>query len=73
MIKLLHGDTELALYEPLDAARYLDITQQTLNVWRRSGFIRATPMGRGYVYTKDSLDETLHLKRPHLFMNQNNT
>lgn len=73
MIKITVGQddddfqVQVDLYGPQDAARYLDITQQTLNVWRRDGWIDAQAVGRGFYYTKDALDEANRSKRPHLF------
>ena len=57
-------DTEVRLYSPLEAADYCGgpdgaVSVQTINRWRRTGYLRHLPFGRGFYYTKSALDECL--------------
>lgn len=51
---------KLKIYEPIDAQFYLDVSERTLNRYRRKGFLQpAGNFGRGNQYTKENLDECL--------------
>ena len=55
---------QVRLYSPLEAADYCGgplgaVSVQTVNRWRRTDNLRSIPIGRGYVYTKEALDECL--------------
>ena len=55
---------QVRLYSSLEAADYCGgplgaVSVQTINRWRKTGCLRSIPIGRGYVYTKDALDECL--------------
>ena len=61
------NDTEVRLYSPQEAADYCGgpdgaVSVQTINRWRRTGYLRNLPFGRGYYYTRDALDECLQLR-----------
>jgi len=61
-------DTEVRLYSSQEAADYCGgplgaVSVQTINRWRRTGYLRHLPFGRGYYYTQDALDECLILRR----------
>lgn len=48
----------LKLYPSLEAAEYCGVSVQTLNRWRRDGFIDPSEMGAvgsGFIYTEDAL------------------
>jgi hypothetical protein len=67
MITLRTTDGHLVeLYEPLDAQEYLGgISANTLSRWRRWGYFNwagVVSIGRGYAYTKATLDECRKLK-----------
>jgi DNA-binding transcriptional MerR regulator len=50
------------LYQPLDAQLYAGVSAQTLNRWRREGWLKpAATVGRGFVYRKADLDAALHV------------
>ena len=53
---------KVALYQPLDAQAYLGCSANTLARWRREGWLEGTAVGRGFVYTKDALDECRKLR-----------
>jgi hypothetical protein len=60
--------TEVRLYSPQEAADYCGgpsgaVSVQTVNRWRRTGWLRSLPFARGYYYTKDALDECLKLRQ----------
>ena len=60
LIKIPHKGGVNHLYESLDAQNYLGIAAQTLNKWRREGYLIPTAeVGRGYVYTKEQLDDCI--------------
>jgi predicted site-specific integrase-resolvase len=63
LIPTLDGH-EFYLYEKLDAQAYLGgISANTLARWRREGWIMPhAVVGRGYVYTKEALDECRKLR-----------
>ena len=47
-------------YESFDAQLYIGISGQTLNRWRREGWIRPSfKVGAGWVYSKKDLDEAM--------------
>ena len=59
--------TEVRLYSSQEAADYCGgqggaVSVQTINRWRRTGYLRHLPFGRGHYYTKDALDECLNLR-----------
>ncbi len=59
--------TEVRIYSPQEAADYCGgptgaVSVQTVNRWRRTGWLRSLPFGRGYYYTLDALDECLQLR-----------
>lgn len=61
------GGGEVRLYGPEEAADYCGgpdarVSVQTINRWRRTGWLRFLELGRGYYYTKDALDECLKLR-----------
>ena len=50
----------IKLYESLDAQNYLGVSAQTLNRWRREGWLIPTAeVGRGYAYTQEQLDDCI--------------
>jgi hypothetical protein len=58
---------QVRLYSPIEAADYCGgplgaVSTQTVNRWRKTGWLRSIPIGRGYVYTKEALDECLGLR-----------
>jgi len=58
---------QVRLYSSLEAADYCGgplgaVSVQTVNRWRKTGCLRSIPIGRGYVYTKEALDECLGLR-----------
>lgn len=55
-----HGQ-EHQIYNPLEASIYMGISQEMLNKHRREGYIRSFSIGRGYLYTKEDLDDALML------------
>jgi excisionase family DNA binding protein len=57
-----NATTTMQLYGPDEAAFYLGVSYQTLNRWRRQGWIRCSKIGRGYYYQRDALDECLDLR-----------
>ena len=60
LIKIPHKGGVIHLYESLDAQNYLGIAAHTLNKWRREGYLIPTAeVGRGYVYTKEQLDDCI--------------
>ena len=55
---------QVRLYSPFEAADYCGgpdgaVSVQTINRWRKANCLRSIPIGRGYVYTKEALDECL--------------
>jgi len=61
------NDAEIRIYSPQEAADYCGgrdgaVSVQTINRWRRAGYLRFLPFGRGNYYTKDALDECLELR-----------
>jgi len=61
------GGIEVRLYSPDEAADYCGgpdnrVSVQTVNRWRRTGWLRSLDFGRGYLYTKEGLDECLQLR-----------
>jgi excisionase family DNA binding protein len=50
------------LYSPAEAASYLGVSDQTLNRWRRQGWIRSHKVARGFYYEVEMLDESLALR-----------
>jgi hypothetical protein len=61
------NDDAVRLYSPQEAADYCGgplgaVSVQTVNRWRKTGWLRSIPIGRGYVYTKEALDECLGLR-----------
>ena len=54
--------TTRQLYGPDEAAIYLGVSEQTLNRWRRQGWIRCSKVGRGYYYQRQDLDQCLKLR-----------
>ena len=61
MIKVPSKNGEvIKLYESLDAQNYLGVAAQTLNRWRREGWLIPTAaVGRGYAYTQEQLDDCI--------------
>ena len=57
---------EVKLYESLDAQVYLGVSATTLSRWRRDGWIASVPLGRGFVYTQEALEECNELRRFYL-------
>ena len=58
LIRIPYKGEVIHLYESLDAQEYLGIAAQTLNKRRREGYLMPTAeVGRGYVYTKEQLDD----------------
>ena len=55
------GDT-VTLLNPLDACEYANVSTQTLNAWRREGWLSSFPVGRGHLYTYEMLDAALHAR-----------
>ena len=60
------NDTSVRLYSPQEAADYCGgpdgaVSVGTITRWCNTGWLRSLPFGRGYYYTKDSLDECLEL------------
>ena len=60
-------DTDVRLYSPQEAADYCGgplgaVSVQTVNRWRKTGWLRSVPIGRGHLYTKEALDECLGLR-----------
>ena len=58
---------QVRLYSSLEAADYCGgpwgaVSVQTVSRWRRTDKLRSIPIGRGYVYTKQALDECLRLR-----------
>ena len=56
--------TKVRLYSSLEAADYCGgpdgaVSVQTVNRWRKTDHLRSIPIGRGFVYTKEALDECL--------------
>ena len=54
--------TTKKLHGPEEATRYLGVSEQTLNRWRRQGWIKSSKVGRGYYYQREHLDECLQLR-----------
>ena len=57
----------LRIYTPLEAANYCGgpegaVSVGTISYWRRTGWLRSIPVGRGHLYLKEYLDECLELK-----------
>jgi hypothetical protein len=62
--RLKHGLANLGthLYQPLDAQAYCGVSAQTINKWRKEGWLKASAQsGRGYLYTKEALNDTLRM------------
>lgn len=59
MINITVDGKPVKLYTPLDAQDYCGISDQTLNKWRREGWLQGHPVGRGYLYTQQGLDDAL--------------
>ena len=62
------NDTSVRLYSPQEAADYCGgsggaVSVGTINRWRRTGWLRSLPFGRGNYYTRDALDECLELRK----------
>jgi DNA-binding transcriptional MerR regulator len=58
---MIHVPGGVPLYQPMDAQVYCNVSAQSINRWRREGWLKpAAAVGRGYVYTKQALDECLH-------------
>jgi hypothetical protein len=58
---------KVRLYRLLEAADYLGgdqgaVSQTTVNRWRKDGWLRAISVGRGWLYTKEGLDDCLRLR-----------
>ena len=52
----------LQLYSPIDAQFYLGVSEGTLNRYRKERYFdpsKLLEIGRGYLYTKEALDEAL--------------
>ena len=61
----LQDNQTVKLYQPLDAQLYLGVSNRTIDRWRREGWLLPTAqVGRGFVYSKDALDECLNLRKP---------
>ena len=54
--------TTKKLYGPEEAIKFLGVSEQTLNRWRRQGWIKSSKVGRGYYYQREHLDECLKLR-----------
>jgi hypothetical protein len=50
------------LYGPGEAALYMGVSEQTLNRWRRQGWILCSRVGRGFYYQRQDLDQCLTLR-----------
>ena len=61
MIKIIVDgrDGGVDLYSPLEAQEYLGISVGTLGRWRREGWLVGSLVGRGYLYTREQLDDCL--------------
>ena len=53
---------EKKLLSLTDSARSLALSGQTLNRWRRLGYIRFHTVGRGFYFEQSFLDEALSLR-----------
>ena len=52
----------LQLYSPIDAQFYMGVSETTLNRYRKERYFdpsKLLEIGRGYLYTKEALDEAL--------------
>ena len=59
---------EVRLYSSLEAADYCGgpdnrVSTQTINRWRELHWLRSIPIGRGHLYTKESLDQCLKARK----------
>jgi hypothetical protein len=67
-VKLGGDGSEVRIFSPIEAADYCGgadraVSVQTIARWRRTGWLRYLgPIGRGFYYTKDALDECLELR-----------
>jgi len=65
-------------YETLDAQAYLQVSDQTINVWRKLGRMpHSGKVGVGYLYTREQLDEgprnnNYHLRDSHVELKEIN-
>ena len=62
MIKMTINGEKVQLFQPLDAMEYFQVSDATISRWRREGFLEGIPVGRGFVYTRQQLDECLSVR-----------
>jgi predicted site-specific integrase-resolvase len=62
MIKMTINGSEVELYQPLDAMEYCQVSAATIAKWRREGFLQGIAVGRGFVFTKQQLDDCLSIR-----------
>ena len=62
MIKMTINGEKVQLFQPLDAMEYCQVSDATISRWRREGFLEGIPVGRGFVYTQQQLDECLSIR-----------
>ena len=62
MIKMTINGEKVQLFQPLDVMDYCQVSTATISRWRREGFLRGIAIGRGFVYTKQQLDECLSIR-----------
>jgi len=50
-------------YRPIEAQARFGVSGETLNKWRREGFLQGHAVGRGYIYDAIQLDEAERVLR----------
>ena len=50
-------------YRPIEAQARFGVSGETLNKWRREGFLQGHAVGRGYIYDAIQLDEAERILR----------
>mgnify|MGYP003141287535 CR=1 FL=1 len=53
---------DLVFYTSYEAANLLEVSTVTISSWRKAGFLRALPWGRGFVYTMPAITEAARIK-----------
>ena len=56
------GETHV-LYRPIELAHRLGVSVETVNRYRREGFIDAHPMGSGFLFSENQIEEFLQLQK----------
>jgi predicted site-specific integrase-resolvase len=59
LIDLVINGEKQRLYQPLDAMQFLNVSSGTLNRYRREGFLEGIPVGRGFLYTREMLEDCI--------------